>query len=56
MGRPVIRYDLDDSDLARFRTGLARMRELFESAGAREVYLPLPAGRRPSSARQATCA
>ena len=44
-GRPVIRYDLCAEDLAKFRTGLARLRELFLAAGAREVYLPLPAGR-----------
>jgi choline dehydrogenase-like flavoprotein len=47
----VIRYDLDDADLRRFRIGLARMRELFEVAGAREVYLPLPPGVEPERAR-----
>lgn len=51
-GRPLIRYDLCDSDLNRFRVGLAGMRKLFEAAGAREVYLPLPAGVRPESARR----
>lgn len=51
-GRTLIRYDLCESDLNRFRVGLARMRELFEAAGAREVYLPLPAGVRPESARR----
>jgi len=50
-GRPLIRYDLVEADLARFRTGLARMRELFEAAGAREVYLPLPHGVAPERAR-----
>lgn len=50
-GRPLIRYDLDKADLQRFRTGLARMRELFEAAGAREVYLPLPDGVSPERAR-----
>ena len=50
-GRPVIRYDLCDEDLAKFRTGLARMRELFLAAGAREVYLPLPPGVAPERAR-----
>jgi choline dehydrogenase-like flavoprotein len=50
-GRPLIRYDLIDADLRRFRTGLARMRELFEAAGAREVYLPLPDGVAPERAR-----
>jgi choline dehydrogenase-like flavoprotein len=51
-GRPLIRYDLDDADLARFRTGLARLRELFAAAGAREVHLPLPHGVEPERARR----
>ena len=50
-GRPLIRYDLEQDDLMRFRRGLARMRELFEAAGAREVHLPLPPGVRPEQAR-----
>jgi choline dehydrogenase-like flavoprotein len=50
-GGALIRYDLTDADLQRFRTGLARMRELFEAAGAREVYLPLPDGVAPERAR-----
>jgi choline dehydrogenase-like flavoprotein len=50
-GRPVIRYDLCARDVARFRAGLARMHELFLAAGAREVYLPLPAGMAPERAR-----
>ncbi len=50
-GRPLIRYDLMESDVARFRMGLARMRELFEAAGAREIYLPLPDGVPPERAR-----
>jgi choline dehydrogenase-like flavoprotein len=50
-GRPLIRYDLLPEDLDRFRTGLARLRELFEAAGAREVYLPLPPGVEPARAR-----
>jgi choline dehydrogenase-like flavoprotein len=50
-GGAAIRYDLVDADLRRFRTGLARMRELFEAAGAREVYLPLPPGVEPREAR-----
>jgi len=49
--RPLIRYDLVDDDLMRFRLGLARVRELFQAAGAREVYLPLPHGVRPEHAR-----
>jgi len=50
-GRPLIRYDLGARDLSKFRAGLARMEELFLAAGAREVYLPLPAGVRPERAR-----
>lgn len=50
--RPLIRYDLDDADLARFRSGLARLRELFLAAGAREVYMPLPEGVAPAAARR----
>jgi choline dehydrogenase-like flavoprotein len=49
--RTVIRYDLTDADLRRFRTGLARMRELFTAAGAREIYLPLPPGVEPARAK-----
>lgn len=50
-GRTVIRYDLSDADLNRFRTGLARMRELLQAAGAREVYLPLPPTVEPERVR-----
>src|SRR5438270_805092 len=50
-GRPVIRYDLDRRDLARFRIGLGRLEQLFEAAGAREVFLPLPKGIRPERVR-----
>lgn len=50
-GRPLIRYDLGEDDVAKVRRGLARMRELFEAAGAREVYLPLPEGVEPHAAR-----
>lgn len=50
-GRPVIRYELIEEDVARFRTGLQRMEELFRAAGAREVYLGLPGGVVPQQAR-----
>jgi choline dehydrogenase-like flavoprotein len=50
-GRPLIRYDLCPEDVAKFRSGLAKMRELFLAAGAREVYLPLPPGVEPERAR-----
>jgi choline dehydrogenase-like flavoprotein len=49
--RPVIRYDLCEQDLERFRAGLGRLRELFLAAGAREVFLPLPPGVDPAAAR-----
>jgi len=49
-GRPLIRYDLVEADVAKFRAGLARLQQLFEAAGAREVYLPLPAGVPPERA------
>lgn len=51
VGRPVIRYDLCREDLERFRAGLARLEQLLLAAGAREVYLPLPAGVSPERAR-----
>lgn len=51
-GRSLVRYDLCDADLARFRRGLALLRELFEAAGAREVHLPLPPGVEPERARR----
>jgi choline dehydrogenase-like flavoprotein len=51
-GRPIVRYDLNDTDLNRFRTGFDRMRELFEAAGALEVFLPLPPGTTPDRARK----
>jgi choline dehydrogenase-like flavoprotein len=51
-GRPVIRYDLNDADLCRFRRGIAYLEQLFTAAGAREVLLPLPPGRQPQNARR----
>jgi choline dehydrogenase-like flavoprotein len=50
-GRALIRYDIAEDDVAKFRTGLARLEELFRAAGAREVYLPLPLGVTPERAR-----
>jgi choline dehydrogenase-like flavoprotein len=47
--RPLIRYGLDEVDVAKFRAGLRRLEQLFGAAGAREVYLPLPAGCTPQS-------
>lgn len=51
VGRPLVTYDLDERDVARFRSGLRHVQELFESAGAREVHLPLPPGVSPERAR-----
>ncbi len=50
-GPPLIRYDIVEQDVAKFRVGLARLDELFRAAGAREVYLPLPTGVSPERAR-----
>jgi choline dehydrogenase-like flavoprotein len=48
----VIRYDLCRDDLHRFRSGLAKLEQLFRAAGAREVFLPLPRGTRPERAHR----
>jgi choline dehydrogenase-like flavoprotein len=48
--RPVITYSVGDADVAKFRAGLARLRQLFEAAGAREVFLPLRPGVTPERA------
>jgi len=50
--RALIRYDIDRSDLRRFREGLSHLRELFAAAGAREIYLPLAPGITPERARR----
>jgi choline dehydrogenase-like flavoprotein len=49
--RPLIRYDLAEADVVKFRIGLLRLQELFEAAGAREVYLPLAPGTTPERLR-----
>jgi choline dehydrogenase-like flavoprotein len=51
VSRPLIRYDLAEPDVAKFRVGLRRLQELFEAAGAREVYLPLAPGVAPERLR-----
>ncbi len=51
-GRPVIRYDLNQPDLEKFRVGLRALEQLFLAAGAEEVLLPLPHGVRPENARR----
>jgi choline dehydrogenase-like flavoprotein len=53
LGRPIVRYDLNRVDVDRFRRGLVRLEQLFDAAGAREVFLPLPPGRRPEQAKAA---
>jgi choline dehydrogenase-like flavoprotein len=50
-GRPVVRYDVGRADVARFRSGLARIEELLRAAGAREVFQPLAEGVTPASLR-----
>ncbi len=41
LGRPLIRYDLGDRDVATFKLGLERLVELWWAAGARSVLLPV---------------
>jgi choline dehydrogenase-like flavoprotein len=41
LGRPVIRYDLCEQDVATVHQGLDRLAELMWAAGARQVILPL---------------
>jgi choline dehydrogenase-like flavoprotein len=50
-GKPVISYNLGDADVHKFRLGLIRLRELFEAAGACEVFLPLRPGVTPERAQ-----
>ena len=40
--RPVIRYDVNAHDRETIRKGVARLVELFEAAGAQEVFPPAP--------------
>ncbi|HUB04534.1 MAG TPA: GMC family oxidoreductase [Solirubrobacteraceae bacterium] len=49
--RPLIRYDLGRAEVEKFRAGIAHLDTLLRAAGAREVYLPLPAGAVPARAR-----
>jgi len=51
-GRPLVYYRLSDRDLGRFRSGIEKLRLLFEAAGAHEVLLPLAPGVRPQGARR----
>jgi choline dehydrogenase-like flavoprotein len=49
--RAVIRYDLARADVEKFRLGMTRLDQLLRAAGAREVFLPLPAGITPETLR-----
>jgi choline dehydrogenase-like flavoprotein len=40
-GRPEIRYDLNDDDVAKFERGIDLLEELYRAAGAKEVFLPV---------------
>jgi choline dehydrogenase-like flavoprotein len=40
-GRPVIRYDVNDQDVARFKRGIELLTELYWAAGAKVVYQPV---------------
>jgi choline dehydrogenase-like flavoprotein len=40
--RPVIRYDVNARDRATIKAGIGRLVQLFEAAGAREVFPPSP--------------
>ena len=40
-GRPVIRYDLNAQDTARFRLGIEALTDIYWAAGAREVIVPV---------------
>jgi choline dehydrogenase-like flavoprotein len=41
-GRPVIRYDLNREDVARFHRGIELLTRIYWAAGARVVMVPLP--------------
>jgi choline dehydrogenase-like flavoprotein len=45
LGRPVIRYDLGEQDVATFTSGLKRLAKLWWAAGARSVLLPIAGSR-----------
>ena len=40
-GRPIVRYDVADADVATVKAGLERLAELMWAAGARSVVLPI---------------
>jgi choline dehydrogenase-like flavoprotein len=41
-GRPLIRYDLVDSDVRRFERAFRILAEIYWAAGAKAIYTPLP--------------
>ena len=46
LGRPQIRYDLNDADARLFKRGLELLADIYWAAGAREVLVPLPGAMR----------
>jgi choline dehydrogenase-like flavoprotein len=53
LGRAEIHYDLNDEDVATFRRGVDLLSELYEAAGARELFSPIEGGG-PTRARDIT--
>jgi hypothetical protein len=41
LGGPLIRYDLDDADTARFKRGIELLCDIYWAAGARELVVPI---------------
>jgi choline dehydrogenase-like flavoprotein len=41
LGRPQIRYDLNEADTAKFKRGLEILADIYWAAGAREVIVPV---------------
>jgi choline dehydrogenase-like flavoprotein len=41
LGRPFVRYRLDDADLSRVRRGIELLCELYRAAGAKRLFLPI---------------
>jgi choline dehydrogenase-like flavoprotein len=40
-GGPIVRYDLNAADVAKFRRGIEALCEIYREAGAREVLVPV---------------
>jgi choline dehydrogenase-like flavoprotein len=41
LGRPQVRYDLVDRDVARFKRGIEALTDIYWAAGARQVVVPI---------------